>query len=537
MKKFGFWIMICLSAGLFGAIAAQAQLPTNPFNVRVLPVSASGTANEAIPLQVEIDVPPGHYLYADTTKLYFVTPTGFTVKNIRYPVASQKEDPFLGKMVSIYDQTVVIEAQVMPTKASKSLEIQGMLAYQGCSPSICFRRVEEPVTWRFAIGDDHTGALVAPSFEEPITPAANPPPSSSWTDFLANPSVDRLLSHGHVLPYLFTFVGGVLTSFTPCVLPMLPVILLIIGVEPGVWRRNLWLSTCLALGMAVTAAITGAVAAVIGLPLAFLFQQRWFVVLVIALFIAMALAMFGVFTIRLPQVVQQRLQHLGGRGPRGAFLAGISTGLLATPCAGPVVAALIGYVSVSGNVLYGFSLLLTYGLGFALMFVVVGTFYGQLAQRLPRGAAVRVVKVVLGILLLLPAGYYSWVLIGASTQGWYTDVQAAYSAAQQTHRPILLEFTAKSCPPCLVMERTTFRDPNVVKALTTRIVPLRLDMTFPTAERLALADQYGVVGWPALLFATPEGEILTDLSLVGKIVPPEQLLQHIEQARARVKKK
>ena len=518
---------------------AWAHLASNPFHVAAVPAPASAKVGDTITLQLEIAVPPGHYLYQDATTLYFVKPAGFTVKSIHYPAAEQKEDEFQGKVVAIYPHNVLIDAELIATQSADSLTLNAVVTYQGCSQSICFRRMEEPVAWQLHVTANGADTAAPPSSQQPAvtldTTHAPPSSANSWSDFLTHPSVEKLFRHGHTVAYVLTFLGGVLTSFTPCVLPMIPVILLIIGIQPGIWRRNLWLSTCLGLGVACTAAAIGTIAAVIGLPIAFIFEQRWFIAVVILLFLLMALAMFGLFTIRLPYALQNRLQHLGGKGPRGAFFAGVSTGLLATPCAGPVVAALVAYVGVSGNVLYGFSLLLTYGVGFAVIFILVGTFYGQLAGRLPHGAAVRLAKFVLGILLLIPAGYYSWVLFGSTTTEWYTDVQAAYTLAQQSHRPLVLEFTAKSCPPCLVMEQTTFHDAAVLQALHNKVVPLRLDMTFPTKENLALADRYGVVGWPALIFLAPDGAPLTDLFLLGKIAQPEELLNHITQAAARVK--
>lgn len=529
--------LLLVLCGLVWSGDGWAQLATNPFRVEALPVAGSATVGQPLSVQVEITVPPDHYLYADATTLYFPATDDVAVRSIRYPHADHKEDAFFGKVVAIYPTSVMIEAEVLLRKPLDTL--QATVTYQGCSQSICFRRMEVPLAWSVHVVSDGIAEPTAVPADDALphaTAAGLAPMSATWTDFLANPTLDGLTAQNAGVAYVLSFIGGILTSFTPCVLPMIPVILLIVGIQPGLWRRNLWLSTCLSLGVACTAAATGVIAAVIGLPLSFIFQQRWFVVLVIILFVLMALSMFGLFTVRLPYAVQNRLQHLGGKGPRGAFLAGVSTGLLATPCAGPVVAALVAYVGVSGNVLYGFSLLLTYGVGFALIFILVGTFYGQLAGRLPHGGAIRAVKMVLGLLLLLPAGYYVWVLTGTSARGWMTDPQAAYAEARTTGRPLLIEFTAKSCPPCIVMEQTTFRNAAVLHALRHDVVPLRLDMTFPTDERLALADRYGVVGWPAILLATPDGDIFPDLSMIGKIIAPEQLLAHIAKATSRVEK-
>ncbi|MBI4366545.1 MAG: thioredoxin family protein, partial [Deltaproteobacteria bacterium] len=466
-------------------------------------------------------------------------------------------DPFFGREVAIYphDTEIVVGLDAPPTLAAGERTLQAKLTWQGCSEKLCYRLEEKVLEWRVQVG---VGEAPTP----PATPTATPMKAGGWRELLHVPNFRDLLTHGLLIAYLLTFLGGLLTAFTPCVLPVLPVMLLIIGVHPqahpshgarvapsagkaggaspsrehgsrGIFLRNFLLASCAAAGLALTYAALGTIGAMAGIPLGYFFQQRWFLVLLVAFYAAMALGMFGFFTIRLPQPLLQRLHRLGGAGPRGAFLAGISTGLLATPCAGPVVAALIAYVGTTGQIGFGFSLLFTYGLGFGAILLLFGAFYGTTVEHIRRPIVARVVKIVLGCLLLIPAGYYGWVLSG--TTQWNGREDVAFREAAATKRPVFIEFTAKSCPPCLVLERTTLRDPAVVRALREVVVPLRIDTTFASPIVDGLLERYRVVGWPTLLFVSPEGEVYWDLTLVGEVPSPERLLERMRAAAARAK--
>lgn len=523
LKRRCCWVSLVVCVVLWWGGAVQAQLPPTPFGMASEPAELTLAPGATATVRVMLQVPPNHYLYKDETELNFDALEGLTIAAIRYPESQLKDDPFTGKTVQIYDHDVVIEAELaVPTGLAEGPRtLAATVAFQGCSDKLCFRREERVVEWAVQVGTSGapTNAHAAP--------ATAPPPARS---------VPRdLFAHGALWTYLLVFLGGVLTSFTPCVLPILPVVLLIIGVDPERRRRNLLLAAMLALGLSLTYATIGVVGALAGQPIGFLFQQRWFLVLVVLFFLAMSASMFGLFSLQLPSFLQTQLQRLGGAGPSGAFLAGISTGLLATPCAGPVVAALVTHVGVQRDAVQGFLLLFTYGAGLGAVFMLVGTFYGAIARKLPRGGALRAVKVVLGILLLLPASYYTWALVGSGSR-WHTDEAVALTTARAAGRPLLIEFTAKTCVPCVIMERTTFQDPRVIEALATRIVPLRIDTTFTDRAVEALIDRYHVVGWPTLIFAAPDGTLFDDLRIVGEVVSAERLLEAISEAEGRVKK-
>jgi thiol:disulfide interchange protein DsbD len=167
-------------------------------------------------------------------------------------------------------------------------------------------------------------------------------------------------------------------------------------------------------------------------------------------------------------------------------------GLVASPCSGPVLASVLGYVALAGSYALGFVLLLVYGAGMGLLLLVVGTAYGELAGKLRGGAWMLWIRRGLGILLLFPAAFYR-----GSLFPW-------------TGRPVMLEFTAAWCPPCQALEHHFFSRADIARE-SAALVPLRVDATVESREVRALISRYRVVGWPTVLFLSPEGRPYEDL--------------------------
>src|SRR5262249_28160781 len=128
---------------------------------------------------------------------------------------------------------------------------------------------------------------------------------------------------------LLVFLAGVLPDFTPCVLPLIPLTLTVIGVGEGrSWRPNFGISLFLVLGMVLTYSLLGLAAAFLGFKVGFLFQSRYFISFLVVFFVVMALGMLGVIPFELPMSLRNFLGRVGGVGYRGAFLAGLTIGFI-----------------------------------------------------------------------------------------------------------------------------------------------------------------------------------------------------------------
>ena len=204
-----------------------------------------------------------------------------------------------------------------------------------------------------------------------------------------------------VATFAILFVGGVLTSLTPCVYPLIPITMGIFGARQAEHRgRSVALSGTYVAGIAAMYSALGLFAALSGKAFGTVLSSPA-VVLILALFLfALAASMFGAFEIALPQALQQKLSGVRGQGFAGAFVMGLVSGIIAAPCTGPVLAGVLAYVATQRSAVLGFWMLFTYAIGMGVLFFVIGA----TSVRLPRsGAWMEGVKGVLGVALVATA--------------------------------------------------------------------------------------------------------------------------------------
>ena len=518
-------VLLLASAGV-----GQAALnPQSPFSVVWDEAPVELAAGSTFTLRVTIRVPEGYYLSASETDVDFASLEGLLITDVRYPRAAKVADPYLGKEVDVYrgDVTIAISGRVPEGLDPGERDLLARIAFRGCSPTICYRAEEAEALFRVAVGPSLGAPKPAPRTAEPPAgwaeegPAPAPEPFS-LRRLLEVQDFGVLLQRGLGWTLLIVFVAGILTSLTPCVWPVIPVVLLFVGVHPHKrFKDNVLLAATLVTGLVLVYALLGIAAVALGKNLGFLYQQRWFLAVVVLFFLAMSLAMFGVFDVRLPRRLQQRLHRMGGEGYRGAFLAGMGTGLVASPCAGPILAALLGYVALQGNYAAGFALLVVYGTGMGLLIVLIGAGYGELAGKLKSGPWMLWIRRLLGILLLFPAAFYMGSLFRWSTDAilgagdrpriaWMADEATALQIADASGKPVMLEFSAEWCPPCKALDDRFFSRLEIID-LAGRVVPLRVDATIETPEARRMIRKYRVAGWPTVLFLDSKGRPWRDL--------------------------
>jgi thiol:disulfide interchange protein DsbD len=218
-------------------------------------------------------------------------------------------------------------------------------------------------------------------------------------------AIEAALSSGNLWTTLaLSFGAGVATSLTPCVYPMIAITVSVFGARQVQSRsEGALLSTAFVLGMAALFVPLGLIAAMTGGIFGALLSNPYVLVAIAALFAALAASMFGAFQLDLPAGLKTRLADMGGVGVRGAFVLGMVSALVAAPCTGPVLGALLTWVSSSGNLTIGALGLFSYAIGLGLLFWIVGTF----AITLPKsGRWLGWVKSVFGVVMVTAAIYY-----------------------------------------------------------------------------------------------------------------------------------
>ena len=346
--------------------------------------------------------PAGEGLIA--TEVMFPDTPHLTLGEVVYPKGDVLALGSIGEAPVYHDTiTIGIQADLNQTAPLEPLMLEMELRYQACNDEQCL--LPEVLTFTLPIevvGIEDTIQRI----HEPIFASIEfgAPPS----DAADQGGLARALSGGRVwLAFLLVFAGGILTSLTPCVYPLIPITVSIFGAnEAAGLFKSFVLSVVYVLGIVVTYSILGVAVASTGAVFGQIMANPWVVGFISLILVTLGLSMFGVFEIRLPYAVQNRLNTVGGAGFAGAFAMGTVAGVIAAPCTGPALAVVLTYIATTGSLFLGFWLMFTYALGMGLLFIGIGTFSGLLSA-LPRsGGWMYVLENIFGIAIITMALYF-----------------------------------------------------------------------------------------------------------------------------------
>lgn len=203
------------------------------------------------------------------------------------------------------------------------------------------------------------------------------------------------------------WVGGFLTALTPCVYPLIPVIIRYFGgMKKAGTARVVGLAVVYVLGIVILYAILGSLFASTNRVLGSFLANPWVVLGIAAFCVAMGVSMLGGFTLQLPTSLNTRLSQLGGQTIGGAFIMGLVSSLIAAPCTGPVTGVILAFIATTGDTLLGFLLMTAFALGLGLPFMVLAIFSNSLS-RLPAGGIwMEIVKALLATAMFVVAIYF-----------------------------------------------------------------------------------------------------------------------------------
>lgn len=532
--------VVLLAVTLLVPLSGRAALnPDSPFEVIWDEGPIKVEAGRKFKASITIRVPPDHYIYADKTEVDFASLEGIRIDEVKYPRSETMQDPYFGKTMDVFKNDVTIEiiGRIPETFKAGERELDALLSFQGCSSKLCLRPEELQLAFRI----DIEAAKEEPAqSREAVSKEGEAVPGEGLGSFIRSQDFAPIAERGMFFAMIVVFLAGLLVSLSPCILPIVPVVLLTIGVEAQKkWLRNISLAATFVAGLVIVNAGLGLLASAFGKTIGFLFQYRIFLVAVVIFFVAMALSMFGLYEFRPIGFIHRSLQKIGGRGYRGAFLMGLATGLIASPCASPVLVALLGYVGLKQNYALGSLLLVIFGLGMGSLFIIFGAAYGELAGKFKSGKRAVWVRRALGVLLLIPAVFYLRALVrwdgvfhpgvdtGKPRIEWVATKKDGLKFAGRSGRPMMVEFYADWCPPCRTLESKFFTNEEVMD-LAYKMVPVRIDATVSTPEVDALVREFHVIGWPAFFFLSPDGKLYDDLTVIS--YDPDKLLESMREA-------
>jgi thiol:disulfide interchange protein DsbD len=557
-----------INAWLLSAIAIAASfllmLPASAQKAflhpdKAFPVTVSWLENKT-QVQVNFFTAKGYYLYQEAFQFRLMQADGASqTLTATLPKAEVKFDETFQKDMPIYRYPidVVLTLPGGVALAEKGQGIQIEVDLQGCADGgICY----PPTTLKFNIAAP--GVQVMPLPDEVIQSAsATSNQQQSVTDrfmglWQQRDDVNAISQFLKETPttYLFIafFVLGLALAFTPCVLPMLPILSSIVfgtqGSKPIKKSRAAVLAAAYILGMALMYALAGVLMAALGSGAQQALQNPIVLSAFALLLLALAGSLFGFYNLQFPQSWQVYIDRIAGRQKGGSItgafiLGGIST-LVASPCITAPLAGVLGFIAHTGSMSLGGGLLfvMALGMGLPLFFIAV-----EARMLIPTtGKWMIGLQRVLGIMLIMLAAWIVSPILLSNTNssssnsgglarsekqlgdlkfkviGTIEALQPFFEEAKRTGKPLLLDFYADWCISCKEMEIKTFANPAVAKKMQDFIL-VQADVTSNTAAHQALLKRYGLFGPPGILLFNPAGEEQANQRVVG-FMPPDRFL-------------
>ena len=375
-------------------------------------LDAAPAGPEAI--EARWNIAEGYYLYRDKFRFSAGEGSGATLGEAGFPKGKIKDDEYFGPMEVYYGSV----AAIVPVAHAGAGEVAVDVTYQGCAEAgLCYPPITKTVSLLLPAARADTGAGATPDASNlpgvPNLPGSGPEGAAS----VELPEQDRiaaaLVSGNRWLVILSLFGAGLLLTFTPCVLPMVPILSSIIvgqGTDRrgGVTtRRAFMLSLVYVLAMALTYTVAGVLAGLFGANLAAAFQDPWIVSGFALVFVLLALSMFGFYELQVPASWQARLTALSHRQRAGTYAGvgamGALSALIVGPCVAAPLAGVLIYIGRTGDPVLGGIALFALGMGMGVPLIVAGVSAGKLLPR--AGAWMNAVKAVFGVMLLAVAIY------------------------------------------------------------------------------------------------------------------------------------
>jgi cytochrome c biogenesis protein CcdA len=501
------------------------------------------------------------------TVLTIEPPSGVSVEEIVFPPSTDFEQAGQVEPLSVFEHEFAIGVQFALADVSPgTIEVPGRLRYQACDENLCYAPTTVPVVWMLEVAPaaaestplhgDIFGGIAFGTGEAPTAAPVDAPGRPDDAGQVENPAnlddfrliattggylgTDDFLGfisdaesgvqqrglfegRGMVAIVLIVLMGGLALNLTPCVLPMIPINLAIIGAgaQAGSRRRGFLLGGMYGAAMAAVYGVLGLIVVLTTGTFGTINASPWFNLAIATVFTVLALAMFDVIVIDFTRF-SARLNMKGAA--RGSFLLAFGMGAVAALLAGACVAPVVIQVVLFSSDLYAkgtaaaLALPFLLGVGMAIPWPLAGAGIAALPKP---GKWMVQVKQAFGVVILATALYYGytsytlfadrWVDAGevnSSVQemlkeGWHASLAAGLDQAQREQKPVLVDLWATWCKNCLTMDKTTLKDPDVKRALE-GYVKVKYQAEQPDEDPArAVMQRFGAVGLPTYVVLRP----------------------------------
>ena len=479
-------------------------------------------------LKLHFSIRDKHFLYQE--RIHVQSPNkNIVLGNIQWPSPLSHTDK-LGRAHSVYRKSLDITVPLTITHFTSGMDI--VIQYQGCSDEgICY-------------------------------------PPQTQKHILTPPQKSALMG------IIFSFLGlGVLLAFTPCVLPMLPIMTRVVIGEHRTKIQTWGLSIAYVLGMASSYAMVGAVVAHLGKNL-FMFAQQTPVLIMMAIFyILFGLATLGVWEIQVPQFLQQKTLKFRNHLPSGKYLSAFMMGavslLVLSPCVTAPLLGALAYITQMGEVLKGSLALFALGLGMGIPLLIFAVSAGHLLPKI--GAWMEHIKKIIALLLFgvaslliqrvvdTPWQMFPWIatvaaglilfiphrphlqikltlfiifILGSGLFFYqhmkdegahpsFKNVQAIKERLSHSHKPIIMYFSAKWCTTCHYIEKNVISK-DKMNSLCKKMDLIRVDISENTKEQMQILQTFKIVAPPTMVVWDPKTSRII-YQVTGEEINPQQL--------------
>ena len=545
-------VLLALLFILGNALAAPEFLPPE----KAFQAEATWVTNTNV-IEIEIFPAKAYYIYQESVHLKIGSePNKLEAVKTSFPAGIEKFDETFQKKMQVYKEAFLI---TLDKKAEIGKPLYLELELQGCAEAgICY----PPMTMKFLLSGPGVKARPIPEVLNGIEASKDSIKTLSLLDVWRERDdvnvIGRFLE-GTATGYIFLafFILGLALAFTPCVLPMLPILSSVVfgtqGKKSISKGRASFLAMAYVLGMACVYALAGVLMAALGGSVQRALQSPIALIGFALLLLALSGSLFGLYELRMPHSWQQKVDQLAGRHQGGSFvgafaLGGIST-LVASPCITAPLAGVLAFIAQTGSMSLGAGLLfvMALGMGLPLLFIAIE------ARILIPSTGIWMVWLqrTLGVLLVATAawiaspvlqsssgeagskilangqrqhqiGKASFAVIDSNTQ-----LEQFLAQAKEQKKIVLLDFYADWCISCKEMEVNTFANPEVNEELQ-KFVLLQADVTKNSVDNQALLKRFGLFGPPGILIFDLNSEELKDQRVIG-YVPPQRFVERLKK--------